>query len=295
MRDIFTFGDIHGRWSLYKTIVDYCKSQDPECSIVFLGDACDRGSDGYKIMKDLLNDPQIIYLMGNHEEIFINACDAIIGYHAQNDELYNKLHNYTKDEAKKFIQSFMGNLDINLACANQGDITLIDWLANGADEDFLDKIRALHYTFSWENFDFCHAGTVYRTFNEVAQDEYNEVPANSALKYMLLWDRDSIPFGWETGRVCIHGHTPTTFLPAKAYGSRDISPAKIHPACWGELWGDGAKRGGKKIDMDTGATFTGRAYVLNVLTLNVIGFYDPSVVKEEGEIKLFEQYKLDIN
>lgn len=295
MHDIFAFGDIHGQWNLYKTIIDYCLNQDPECSIIFLGDACDRGPDGYKIMRDLLDNPQIIYLMGNHEEIFINACNAIIGYHAQNDELYNKLHSYNKEEAEKFLKSFQFNLDVNLACANAGDYTLIDWLSNGADEDFLDKIRALPYTFSWENIDFCHAGSQYKAFQEISQNEHDKVPLNAVSKRMLIWDRDSIPFGWKTGRICVHGHTPTIYLPAKAYGSKQKTISAMRPACWGELLGGKNKRGGKKIDIDTGATFTGRAYVLNVLTLNVIGFYDPAVTKQNGEIKFLEQYKINID
>ena len=63
--------------------IKWCKEQDPECTIVYGGDAADRGPDGYRIIKELLNDPQIIYIYGNHEDLFIKAADAIIGYEGQ--------------------------------------------------------------------------------------------------------------------------------------------------------------------------------------------------------------------
>ena len=54
------------------------------------------------------------------------------------------------------------------------------------------------------------------------------------------------------------------------------------------------KRPGYKIDMDTGATFVGRAYLLDVLTMNVIGFYDPAITdsNKSHDIKIFEQYNI---
>lgn len=73
MHDIFYFTDIHGMYDLYRAIMDYCNEQDPEAMIIFGGDACDRGKDGYKIMKELLDNPQVLYLKGNHEDLFVHA------------------------------------------------------------------------------------------------------------------------------------------------------------------------------------------------------------------------------
>ena len=46
MHDVFFFTDIHGMGCLYDTIMNYCLKEDPECMIIFGGDACDRGPDG---------------------------------------------------------------------------------------------------------------------------------------------------------------------------------------------------------------------------------------------------------
>lgn len=67
MHDIYFFTDIHGQKNLFDAMYDWCLRQDPECTIVYGGDACDRGNDGYEIMKKLIASPQVIYLKGNHE------------------------------------------------------------------------------------------------------------------------------------------------------------------------------------------------------------------------------------
>ncbi len=77
MHDIFFFTDIHGMYDLYRAIMNYCNEQDPEAMIIFGGDACDRGRHGYKIMKELLDNPYVVYLRGNHEEMFCNAAREI--------------------------------------------------------------------------------------------------------------------------------------------------------------------------------------------------------------------------
>lgn len=296
MHDVFYFTDIHGQWRLFKAITNYCIAQDPECTIIFGGDACDRGPDGYRIMKSLLNNPQVIYLMGNHEDMFVKACDAIIGYHAKNDDLYNQLHHYTKEQAELILKELsINNMDVCLACGNGGFSTLLDWILDGADEEIVDNIRMLPLTCSYENIDFCHAGSIYKFFEEASKDQYENTHIHFAAEQALLWDRNSIPLGWKTGRICVHGHTPTFNLPARAYGSHDKSLAHAHPAIWGEMMGGKEKRGGKKINMDTGATFSGRAYVLNVLTMKVKGFFDPAVVGLQEDIQELEEYKINLD
>ena len=289
MHDVFFFTDIHGRWNLYNTLIEYCKHQDPECTIIFGGDACDRGPDGYKIMKHLLSDPQIIYLKGNHEQLFVAAAKDLKA-RFQFPDLSNKEHIIKRLQTTKSMPDRYP--DIMLSVYNGGDDTLADWIIDGMPMDLVEAIDNLPLTFSYENYDFCHAGAGYKTFESAAQDEYTGRKVSYIVEQALLWDRSAWDIGWKTGRICVHGHTPTVCLPAKIYG-KDKSELKIHPCCWiGDFYSDKEEWQGLRIDMDTGATFAGRAYVLNVLTQNVIGFYDPSVQKQEGEITMFEQYKI---
>jgi hypothetical protein len=271
---MYFFTDIHGNKRLFDFLRKWCYEQDLEYTIIYGGDAADRGEDGFYIMNELLNDSHIIYLYGNHEDLFVKAADAIIGAYASDDEKYEYIHHCNEEQANKVLEKMNDeNFDVKLHIYNGGEPTLKAWLINGADEEFIDNIRELPRTFSYENIDFCHAGGSYRAFKTVADAEYENKMRPYYEENMLIWDRNCIPLGWETGRVCVHGHTPTTYLPAGIYG-RDKSLTNIHPCSWYDRMGGREKRGGMKIDMDTGAVFSDRAYVLDCLTLKTYGFQD---------------------
>ena len=77
MGKTYAFTDIHGQYDLWEQIRDYCQ---PDDNLYFLGDACDRGPAGIKIIKELLTDPRVIYLKGNHEEMLeVAAAEMLEG------------------------------------------------------------------------------------------------------------------------------------------------------------------------------------------------------------------------
>lgn len=65
----YAFTDIHGNYDLWLAIKNYCKEDD---EIFFLGDAIDRGPDGIKIMQELFKDKRVTYIIGNHEDMFLD-------------------------------------------------------------------------------------------------------------------------------------------------------------------------------------------------------------------------------
>ena len=296
MHDTFFFTDLHGQKDLFHAMYNWCLRQDPECTIIYGGDAADRGEHGYEIIKELLTLPQVVYIYGNHEDLFIKAADELLGQYAANDELYHKIHHIDSVEKATNIIRDAHGWNIALHLQNGGFPTLRDWLLDGANEDIIDQLRELPRTVSSEVVDFCHAGSTYMNFSTVNKAEYYGKPLDYYAAKACIWDRDCLALGWETGRTCVFGHTPTILLSAGLYGSRDKSERNAHPAAWQDHMGAKDKRGGWKIDMDTGATWTGRAYVLNVLTMQVTGFYDPHVpfgADFDGELQEeFENYKI---
>ena len=160
MHNVYYFTDIHGQYALFSAIRNWCKQQDPECMIIFGGDAADRGECGYAIMKELINDPNIVYLYGNHEDLFVNAAK----HYARNKK-------YTMQEIGN-IMAMTSNEDMLIYKVNEGYSTFRDWALDGANSDFIERIRCLPRTFSYENIDFCHAGSTYFYFNEVSNCEY---------------------------------------------------------------------------------------------------------------------------
>lgn len=70
----YAVSDIHGRKDLWLKANKEVFS--PNDTIYFLGDAADRGPDGWEMIKTLLDDERVIYLIGNHEDMLIKAIEG---------------------------------------------------------------------------------------------------------------------------------------------------------------------------------------------------------------------------
>ena len=282
MHDIFYFTDVHGCYDLYRAAIDYCFKQDPECMIVYGGDACDRGTSGYQIMKELLDNPRVVYLKGNHEDLFVRAAQFIARDYdgaINSDEIWNYLYNC---EVRDY-----GSAEVQLHIYNGGFHTLYDWMMDGMPMEFVNRINDLPITFSTDTLDFCHAGGRYKEFQQVARDEYDEQLINADDLMMTIWDRNYPGQGWAPDRTCIFGHTPTIHLPSKYYG-RDKSIENIHPCAYNALLDD--KWTGRKVDMDVATAISGKLYVLDCFTMNAQGFKDPDleIENQKHDVKKIE-------
>ena len=71
MGKVYACSDLHGMYKLWKQIENYLQEDD---RLIFLGDAADRGTDGIQIMVELLADPRVTYLKGNHEDMMVKVC-----------------------------------------------------------------------------------------------------------------------------------------------------------------------------------------------------------------------------
>lgn len=67
---VYAVSDLHGRYDLWKLIKDFLMPND---TLFVLGDCADRGSEGWKIIKEVLQDKRCIYLKGNHEDMLVKA------------------------------------------------------------------------------------------------------------------------------------------------------------------------------------------------------------------------------
>ena len=77
----YVISDLHGQINLYNQIKEYINEDD----IVYaLGDFGDRGPEPWRTLKAVIDDPQFIYLMGNHDLMLIQAIEWIINYYKCN-------------------------------------------------------------------------------------------------------------------------------------------------------------------------------------------------------------------
>ena len=67
---VYCATDLHGDYRLWKEIQNYLKEED---TLIYLGDAIDRGGRGFEIYLEMLNDSRVTYLLGNHETLMYCA------------------------------------------------------------------------------------------------------------------------------------------------------------------------------------------------------------------------------
>ena len=169
----YAFSDIHGRYDLWAQIKNFIP---PLAKTYFLGDAIDRGPDGFKIMNELLNKDSIIYLKGNHEYMMEKA-----------------LRELKRDGQPGEAMA--------LWYWNGGYVTYQAWVEAGKDFNYINILHNLPTMATYTNpkgqeIIMTHSGSL-------RDDEYNRVWNRSHFKNNLSKDDN---------RVIIHGHTPTIYL-----------------------------------------------------------------------------------
>lgn len=175
------FTDLHGNYKLWNKIKNYYKDDD---TLIFLGDACDRGKDGIKIIQELLKDKRVIYLLGNHEQM-------LLSYYKQGipESLISE----------KELIKYNGCLDtLNDFCKldSQEKQELITGLKNC--NNFFIYINK-----EKKNIFLSHSGT---NFEEMSNTHSSN----------LLWNRDHIKNKTFNNKYkhwyMVHGHTPVQVL-----------------------------------------------------------------------------------
>lgn len=184
----YAVADLHGCYNLYEKIKEYIQ---PEDMVYFLGDAIDRGPDSWKLMKTILGDPQFDYLMGNHEDMFVDLLKA-----------------YEKRKSKKFPGDIEQCSSYRLVSYNGGADTVKSWVEEGEDFKWKELLGQLplrrYYTNKkGQQIALCHAGFTPGDENED-----------------LLWDRDHFYADWDEKNYpnvyVVHGHTPWYYLDRKS-------------------------------------------------------------------------------
>lgn len=224
---VYATTDLHGHKILYDKIKVML---EPEDKVYFLGDANDRGPDGWELIKTIYEDPQFIYIKGNHEEMFLAAALDILDGCSRSD-------------------------NVTLFYQNGGAKTLSAWKKAGRPKRWLDKIAKLPVCVEYINevgqtVLLSHAGYTPRLYKGrigVPTEDY------------LLWDRDHIFDEWDEdlfpNYIVVHGHTPTFYIAIDCGDDRDEMDAGAYWYC-----------DGYKVCLDNACYASGYACLLNLDT-----------------------------
>lgn len=183
---VYACSDLHGRLDLYKQIKAFL---NPEDTVYFLGDAGDRGPDSWELIKTIYSDDQLVYLMGNHEEMLVEAM-------------------------KDWLDYFHCGPNWQVLVQNGGAQTFEDWM-NIPNENnqrtWMNALSKLPTVKTYVNKDnikiiLSHAGFTPGITTDID----------------FLWDRNHYNDEWDyehcSDVVIVHGHTP---IPLMKIGSPD--------------------------------------------------------------------------
>lgn len=179
---IYACSDFHGHKELYDLI---CKDLTKEDRVYFLGDAGDRGPQSWELIKEIYQNPRFIYLLGNHEDMLVDAMEEYLDKHTINESLELLKYNGGKDTFRGWLQE-----------------------TEQEREKWYNKLSRLSVIEEYINKNgfrimLSHAGyTPYQTIRPVKKN--------------LIWDRKHLNDEWPIeaeDTIIIHGHTPVEYPP----------------------------------------------------------------------------------
>lgn len=186
----YIMGDIHGEYDKFIKLVEKINLRESD-TLYVLGDILDRGPHPIKVLLTLMEMPNAICLLGNHE---LMALDCL-----------------------EFLMQEITDTSIELLDEKMVD-NLITWQYNGSMTT-IDEFRALEREMQREVIDFIKDFLIYAEIT-VAGKNYllvhgglgNFYPGKHIEDYSikeLIWDRAEYDIQYYDDKYVVTGHTPT--------------------------------------------------------------------------------------
>lgn len=234
---VYAVSDIHGCYDKYIDLLHKINF-GPNDTLYVLGDVIDRGPDGFKILLDMAQRPNVISLLGNHEAMAINVLPRMLRA-VQPDGSVN-----LTEEDKEAVELWF---------YNGGELSLADFLWLNKDQ-----MQAVwNYLLRMPLYQEVNVGD--RQFVLVHGGLENFSPSRPLEDYTpdeILWCRSEPDTVYYEDKEVIFGHTPVQLLDTG--GDVSKTPATIY-------------RNENLIDIDCGCVFPdGRLGCLCLDTLEEI-------------------------
>ena len=181
----FICSDLHNNWTMFSKLLEVVKFQEQD-TLVINGDLIDRGLTTKPFIEFIRkHEEQIVYILGNHEQMFIEAYET--------GKLFKQLeieeNSISKYEGKKSKKRLVHEDEVvNLWLYNGGIITLqtldkedIEWLYQ------YYKTKCSYYKFIGDNL-FVHAGP-HLYDKDYTRESIEDWLAKEDI-HNLIWDRD---------------------------------------------------------------------------------------------------------
>lgn len=258
MNKTYAITDLHGQYDLWEQIKNYCDDTD---TIYCLGDCADRGPRGLDIILEALEDPRVVYLCGNHEEMFEIVMSEYLKTPNHKDDLYwwecngggstyEAALKLPLDELRRVIKDIAGLPRQTIYTNKKGQI--------------------IHLS---------HAGTAL-DYSRMELHYYE-------MKHMdpLLWDRKHFIRNWPEGHdneYIVHGHTPIPYMFREWHQVNLVCNTKKFDFDINKVTEICEYSDGHKFNLDLGCFMTGVAALFDLDELKVEKYFYKEDKENEG-------------
>lgn len=184
---IYVMSDIHGNQGRFDNLMKKL-NLSPDDTLYILGDAIDRFPDGIRILRKIMDTPNIKMLLGNHEHMMLAALyDPTVAGNEQGNG---------KQERRLRLWHHNGG-----ACTHQ----YLKRIRKTVRQEIFEYLDALpvnvEVTVSGRDFILAHAA--------IADNYHSEGQKYADEREFAVWSRDAIHTRVPEGKTLIFGHTPT--------------------------------------------------------------------------------------
>lgn len=228
----YVISDLHGNHEKYIAILQAIQFRSTDLLYV-LGDVIDRGADGCRILLDMMNRPNVVPILGNHEFTAAMCLPWLL------DEVTDQSLDSLEELQLAALQEWIFN-------GGAPTLRALQQLCPEEREDILEFIREMDVYMEVEAggrwFVLVHAG-----LEHFAPDK----PMEEYELQDFLFSRPGLDKVYYQDKYLVYGHTPTRLLHQQA----------------GEPPADDIIRRGGQIAIDCGCGFGGRLGCLCLDTL----------------------------
>lgn len=187
---IYAISDIHGEYEQFITLLQKINFSEND-TLYVLGDVVDRGTDPIKVLQYMMNKPNIVPIMGNHEVMACEGLKLLLG--EVNRDIVNRL---SSDELE-LLSTWM---KIG-AISTIGDFTYLD-----SDE----RQKILEYIRGFSPYKkVCAGGNEFLLVHAGIKGFDPQKPMDAYDIDDLVWGRINYAIPYFDDIFTVTGHTPT--------------------------------------------------------------------------------------
>lgn len=196
----YVISDLHGCYDKYKQMLEKIQFNKDD-TLYVLGDVIDRGDDGIRILLDMMQRPNVIPLLGNHEYMAYNVLKKF------NVEI--TAYNYNTHLDRESIEMYE-NWMFNGGITTCQSFSKLDCATRESVIEYLGEFELYEEIEVNENkFILVHGGLV--NFDE--NKELSEYGIHD-----IIWGRCDYARQYYTDKHLVTGHTPTYNISEKYRG-----------------------------------------------------------------------------